>query len=199
MRILFQGDSITDAGRDRSDPHNLAGYTLFAAQQLGDGFEYVNLGISGNRSADVLARYEKDIAEIKPDLMTLLIGINDVWRQFDSNSYTSAEQYKNNLLEIITRYKKGCPNGKLILMEPFLVPVSDKMHWRRELIAFIDVVRELAVKYADGFVPLDGLLAKAALEHPYADLSGDGVHPAPTGQKVIAAALAEEILRVIKG
>lgn len=197
MRILFQGDSITDCGRDRSDCHNLAGYTSFVAQLLGAEHEYINLGISGNRSSDVLARYDSDIRAVAPDIMTMLIGINDVWRRFDSDLYTSPAQFEENLRRIFTKFKADFPAAKLILLEPFTVPAGHNAHWRQHLIEMIDVVRALAVEFADGFIPLDGLFAKASLTNDYAALSSDGVHPDVAGQRLIAAALAEELKRFL--
>ena len=197
MKILFQGDSITDCGRDRSDCHNLSGYSAMVAAALGGGHEYINLGISGNRSRDILDRYESDIKAVAPDIMTLLIGINDVWRRYDSNQYTSPAKFEATLRELFTRFKKDLPKAKLIVMEPFTVPVADKMHWRRDLMELIDVVRALSVEYADGFIPLDGIFAKAAMTVPYAALSADGVHPDAEGQKLIASVLAEEIRRFL--
>lgn len=197
MKILFQGDSITDACRDRADYHNLAGYTKFTAEILGEGNEYINLGISGDTSAMVLNRYEKDIKAISPDLMTILIGINDVWRRFDNNNYTSPEKFYNQLEQIVLKTKKDLPKTKIILIEPFLLPAEDKKHWRGDLALIADKVREIAVKYCDGFVAMDGLFATEEMFTPWQELSSDGVHPAEKGQKFLAKHLAEEIKRVI--
>ena len=197
MKILFQGDSITDCGRDRSDSHNLSGYTAMVAAKLGKQHEYVNLGESGNRSADVLARYDADIKAVALDIMTLLIGINDVWRRFDRNAYTSPAAFEANLRRICEKFKADFPQAKLVLLEPFTVPAADKGHWRRDLIEIIDVVRALAKEFADGFVPLDGLFAKAAMTADYAALSPDGVHPDVAGQELIADALSEELKRFL--
>lgn len=197
MKILFQGDSITDCGRDRSDSHNLAGYSAIVAKKLGDKHEYLNLGLSGNTSTDLLDRYERDIKAIAPDVLTLLIGINDVWRRFDSNSFISAEKFRQNLTQIVARYKQDVKGGKIVIMEPFLIPAADKMHWRTTLIEVIDVVRDVAVKYADGFIALDGVFAKAAMEYEYSELSGDGVHPSQKGHELIADELFAELKKII--
>lgn len=198
MKILFQGDSITDACRDRSDYHNLAGYALYTAEILGDGNEYIDLGISGDRSIDILNRYERDIKDIAPDVMTILIGINDVWRRYDSNAYTSPEEYERNLKTILSKVKSDLPETKIIVIEPFLLPASDKRHWRRDLAEVIEAARNVAVEYADGYVPMDGIFAKQRLSCPWQKLSEDGVHPAEEGHKLIAKYLAEEILLVAK-
>ena len=197
MRILFQGDSITDCGRDREDKHSLAGYTALVADILGKEHEYFNRGISGDTSKMVLDRYEKDIKALTPDIMTLLIGINDVWRFHDSNLYTSPKMYYENVEKILVETKKDFPNVKIIMIEPFLLPSPDRLPWRRECIEFIDACRDLAVKYADGFIPIDGLFAKECLTTPWQELSYDGVHPAKKGNELIAKYLSDEIKRFL--
>ena len=198
MRILFQGDSITDAGSYRKKCSEFTGYVKYTAELLGGGNDYFNHGISGNTSADVLARYEKDIKAVEPDVMTLLIGINDVWRAFDSCHYTSPDSYGKSVREILTKTRKDFPNVKIILLEPFLLPAPDKKYWRGNLAEYIEEARAAAVELADGFVPLDGLLAKERMTTAWQELSGDGVHLAEKGQRVVAKYLAEEIRRVAK-
>lgn len=196
MRILFQGDSITDAGSYGKEGGALTGYTKYVAELLGDGHEYFNRGVSGNRSLDVLARYDADIKAMNPDVMTLLIGINDVWRRFDAGIYLSAEEYGRYVREILTKFKADFPNSKLIMLEPYLVPFANKEYFRSTLAEFIAENRRIAVELADGYVPLDGLFAKENMTVPASELSGDGVHPAQKGQEMIARYLAEEIKRV---
>lgn len=197
MKILFQGDSITDADRDRSDYHNLAGYTAYVAQELGNKHEYINLGISGDTSAMLLDRYESDIKNINPDIMTLLIGINDIWRRHDENTYISPEQYNKNVTEIITRLKNDCPNVKIIILEPFLLPAKERLFWAGELGEIIRECRQVALKYADGYVALDGIFAKKMMETGWEILSADGVHPLDEGRKLIAKHLVEEIKKFL--
>lgn len=196
MRILFQGDSITDAGSYHKEYPELTGYTKYTAELLGAEHTYFNRGISGNRSIDVLARYDADIKDVQPDVMTLLIGINDLWRRFDSGLYTSAEQYAVNVREIATKFRNDFPNAKLVILEPYLVPNESKAYFRPALAEFIQACRAVAVELADGFIPLDGLFAKENMTVPAEELSADGVHPAQKGQEMIARYLAEEIQRV---
>jgi len=199
MKILFQGDSITDAGRDRSDSHNLAGYTTFVAESIKSKYkdtEFINLGISGNRTIDLLARYATDFKEINPDIVTILIGVNDLWRRFDANLYTSPAQFEKNYRKLLTDLKKDT-KAKIIIMEPFILTVPDKLHFRMDLPPLIEVSRALAVEFADGFIPLDGIFAKECMEYKPEELSADGVHPTVLGQKVIAKYLSEEILKMM--
>lgn len=197
MRILFQGDSITDCCRNREDFNSLAGYTQMVADILGEGHEYINRGISGDTAKMILDRYDADVKAIKPDLMTLLVGINEVWRFHDSNRYTSPQEYYENLEKVLAKTKADFPNVKIILIEPFLLPSPERLPWRSELIRMIDACRELAVKYADGFIPIDGLFAKECMNTPWQELSADGVHPIEKGNALIAKYLAEEIKRFI--
>ncbi len=200
VKILFQGDSITDAGRDRSDEHNLAGYSVYTAERLKQKapdveFEFINLGISGNRTGDLLDRFQTDFVDVGADIVTLLIGINDVWRRFDKNLYTSPETFRDQFAEIVKGIKSA--GAKLVVMEPFLLPSLNKGHFRTDLALFTDEIRNLAVEYADAYVPLDGILAKARMTVPAEKLSEDGVHPAPAAQYIIGINLAEEILKLI--
>lgn len=196
MKILFQGDSITDAGSYKKDGKVITGYGKFVVEALGEEHEYFNRGVSGNRIVDVLARYDQDVKAIQPDVMTLLIGINDVWRRFDSGLYTSAEAYGKTVREFLTKFKTDFPKAKLILLEPYLVPFDGKEYFRPVLAEFIAQIRKIAVEFADGYIPLDGLFAKENMTVPAEELSADGVHPALKGQEMIARYLVAEIKRV---
>ena len=198
MRILFQGDSITDCGSYRKPREEFTGYVHYTAALLGDKHEYFNHGISGNRSAQLLERYDDDIKSVCPDIMTLLIGINDLWRGYDSAFYTPPETYEANLREILTKTRADFPAVKIILMEPFLLPAPEKAYWRPTLALFIEAARRVAVELADAFIPLDGLLAKAQMETPWQEISEDGVHLAEKGQRLVADYLAAELKRFIR-
>lgn len=184
-KVLFEGDSITDAGRDRADFHSLTGYNKYIARVLGEE-NCFNRGISGNRTCDLLARIEQSLDETRPDYLSILIGINDVWRKYDSNNPTSHEQFKQNydkILALVTPRVKG-----IILIEPYLLPVDPaKEVMRDDLNPKIDIVRALAAKYRTAYVPLNGLFAEAAILGKASDYSDDSVHPNDAGQAFIAA------------
>lgn len=107
MKVLFQGDSITDAGRDYADPHHLGdGYPKYAAEAIrerfpDETFEFINLGISGNRTTDLLERWQKDCIAVQPDVLSILIGINDTWRRYDSNLPMTVEEYEANYRRLV--------------------------------------------------------------------------------------------------
>ena len=197
MRIVFAGDSITDAGSYRKPVEEFTGYVKYIAEELGDKHQYFNRGISGNRVVDVLNRYEKDIFAEKPDILTLLIGINDVWRYFDSNLYTSPQEFSGYIREILTKARKDFPNVKIIVLEPFLIPEPSRESWRPLLSQIIQEVRYAAVDLADDFVPLDGLFAYENMTIESKKLSADGVHPAEEGQKVLAKYLLKSLKKFI--
>ena len=203
MRVLFQGDSVTDAGRARENPANLGnGYPRYAAALLRERFperewEFLNLGISGNRTGDLLARWKEDCIDIQPDFLSILIGINDTWRAFDSNNPTTAEQFEDNYRRLLEDVKNHT-HAKILLMEPFVLrdtPAKDA--WRADLDPKIQVVRRLAWEYADGYVPLDGLFAAACMEQGPLYWTADGVHPVEAGAKRIAAAYVEAAARLL--
>lgn len=125
-RILFQGDSITDAGRSReNDEWKGIGYATLVSAQLGfdepNQYEFFNRGISGNRSIDLLARIKNDVINLKPDIMSILIGINDVWHEFDFQNGVDTETYEIYYNMIIEQTKKTLPDIKIMILEPFVL------------------------------------------------------------------------------
>ncbi|MCE3200614.1 SGNH/GDSL hydrolase family protein [Paenibacillus sonchi] len=192
--ILFQGDSITDWGRNYEDPSSLGvGYALMVAARLGllypeKKLTFINRGISGNRAADLQRRWDKDCLELKPTVVSIYIGINDTWRRFDSGEETTAAQFEASYRDIIERTLRAT-NAKLILVEPFVLPVpEDRKGWRQDLDPKIHVVRELAREYGALLVPLDGLFAAASMKADSAFWAPDGVHPSPAGHALITDA-----------
>ena len=199
MKILFQGDSVTDAGRDRSDPHDMGtGYPKYASAMISDAhpdidFEFINLGISGNRTENLVARLQSDFVEIAPDVVVLLIGVNDVWHHFSHNIDTPAKTFESNLRLILTTIKETM-GAKLLMVEPFLLYGSDKVHMLEELDEKIRIERALAQEFADVYLPMHALFAAETVNTPYTDFSGAGVHPNAGGSCFIA----ERILHAIE-
>ena len=187
MRVLFEGDSITDAGRDREDKYSLAGYVKFCADVLSEsGVESYNRGISGNRTLELLARIEDSLREVKPDAVSILIGINDTWRRYDSNDATSVKAFEKNYRMILVRVREY--TDRILLVEPFLLPVDpEKASFREDLDPKIHVVRKLAREFGTDFVPMDGLFAELAVKNGGDLYSPDGVHPNEEGAKAMAA------------
>jgi len=187
MNILFYGDSITDAGRDRSDPASLGdGYASRAAALLlastpGKNLAFENFGVSGDRTCDLLRRLDADVLSRKPDLVVMMIGINDVWRRYDANDPTSPEAFLQNCERLVGAILAS--GAKLVLLEPFLLPNADKP-FREDLDPKLAVIRAIARSRRLTLVPLDGLLNAAAAGGHL--LSDDGIHPNEVGADLIA-------------
>ncbi|MCL6605476.1 MAG: SGNH/GDSL hydrolase family protein [Paenibacillus sp.] len=192
--ILFQGDSITDWGRNYEDASSLGvGYALMVGSRLGHMFPEKNLtffnrGIGGNRAVDLQERWDKDCLELKPTWVSIYIGINDTWRCMDSGEETTPEQFEASYRDLIERTRKSL-DAKLVLIEPFVLPVpEDRKGWRTDLDPKIHIVRELAREYGALLVPLDGLFAAASVKAESSFWAPDGVHPSPAGHALIADA-----------
>ncbi|MET9314028.1 SGNH/GDSL hydrolase family protein [Kribbella sp. NPDC003505] len=181
--VVFAGDSVTDCGR-RSDPSGLGdGYVRELSDELGDRRPaMVNAGISGNRAADLAARWSADVLAHDPSLVSILIGINDTWRRYDENDPTPPEDFEASYRSLLDPL--SCP---VVLMEPFLLPVKDGQEdWREDLDPKLEVVRKLAVEYGAILVPTDVELTKQAASVGAATLAGDGVHPTAAGHRALA-------------
>ncbi len=185
-KILFEGDSVTDHRRDREDFHSLSAYSKIIGEKLSEcGGEAFNRAIGGDRSKDVLARIKGEFEELRPNVFSLLIGVNDTWRRYDNNDPTSEEQFEKNLRVILETAYAYC--AKIIVLEPFILPSDpQKMIMREDLTKKIDVVRKLARDFADEYVPLDGLFAELALKISPEELAADGIHPTDLAYEYIA-------------
>ncbi len=190
--VLFQGDSITDAGRNRQDDSGMGnGYADMIAAQFSAMYpqknvRFINRGISGNRAKDLTARWDEDCIDLKPDFVSILIGINDCWRRYDSNDPTSAAEFEAAYRDILRRTVEK-RKARLILCEPFVLPVpDDRRKWREDLDPKIHVVRNLAREFGAIYLPLDGLFAQASAIRECAFWAPDGVHPSKAGHALIA-------------
>lgn len=198
--VLFQGDSITDAGRSRSDDTQLgAGYPALVAAWYTAGHpakrvRFLNRGISGNRVKDLRARWQADCLDLRPNVVSILIGINDTWRRYDSNDPTTAEAYAEGYRAILDAVREA--GARLVILEPFVLPTpADRMAWRVDLDPKIQVARSLAREFGALYVPLDGLFAAACTRQAPAVWAADGVHPTPAGHALIARAWLEAVGR----
>jgi len=181
--IVFAGDSVTDAGR-RTDPAGLGhGYV----KNLYDSFgpqrpRIVNAGISGHRAVDLAARWQTDVLAPEPDLVSVLIGINDTWRRYDEDDPTSAESFERSYRAMLEGVQ-----AQLVLVEPFLLAVKEEQQaWREDLDPKIDVVRRLAAEYGALLVPADVEFNRQATSVGATTLADDGVHPTAAGHAFLA-------------
>jgi lysophospholipase L1-like esterase len=191
-RVLFIGDSITDCGRDRDNDSDLGrGYPLLVAGQFtathpNAGVEFLNRGNGGNRVCDLLDRWDRDCLKLEPDVVSIMIGINDTWRAFDKNDPTSTVDYERDYREIL-RQTRETVGAAIVLIEPYLIPVRDDQHgWRADLDPRIGVVRRLAAEFGAALVAADGAFAQAAASSRPEVWCADGVHATAAGHTLLA-------------
>ena len=194
--ILFQGDSITDTGREatRGSLSSIGqGYAMMIAGELGvqypGEYTFENRGISGNRIVDLYARIKSDIWNIKPDVISILIGVNDVIHETHHQNGVDAEHFEKIYSMLLEDTYKELPNVKFILMEPFVFYgtfTSD--HWEyieKEVRLRGEIVQRLAEKYNAKYIPLQEQFNKACELCPPEYWIGDGVHPTVAGHGII--------------
>ncbi len=199
--FLFQGDSVTDCSRKRYSKTSLGdGYPkmfkeIYDKLFPGNKVSFINRGVSGDRTSDLLRRYDKDFIGVKPDVISIMIGINNTWRNFDSDEpYCSAEKFGEEYEQLLMQIKKDMPETKILIIEQFAFTAHPQRNaWQEDLDAKRAETRRLAEKYADWFIPMYDIMVQASKEEfdLYA-LSSDGVHPAPQGHAVIAAEIFKE-------
>lgn len=184
--VLFAGDSVTDCGR-RDDPRGLGdGYV----QRLADSpaltrTRVVNRGVSGDRVEDLLRRWERDVVSESADVVSILIGINDVWRRYDSNDPTAVEAFARGYRRLLSSLASR--GTAIVLVEPFLLPISaEQEQWREDLDPKIDAVRALATEFSCVLVPADEALGALAALEGAGSLAPDGVHPSARGHEALA-------------
>ena len=203
-RIIFQGDSITDGGRDKRNYFNLGlGYPLHAAKFLREAhpdvdFEFINMGISGRRTANLFDLIYTDTIALAPDIVSVLIGINDIWhRHSEHRVLTSDEQIALNYRRTLERLKEET-NAKIVMMAPFVLDAENKDFLRRDIVTVRPIVRALADEFADAFIPLDDLFNEAMKTQPSPlYYSADGVHPNAAGAEFIGKIYAETVGKLL--
>lgn len=192
-RILFQGDSITDGNRGRSaDPNHILGhgYAFIIAARQGAAFpearlDFLNRGISGNTVLDLEKRWQKDTLDLKPDVLSILIGVNDDGRGIP------LDQYEQVYDQLLTAAKSANPKLKLVLGEPFVKPtgkIGESLRKRQEIVA------RLAQKHGAALVPFQRIFDEAVQRAPADYWIWDNVHPTYRGHQL----MADEWERVVR-
>jgi len=201
--ILFQGDSITDCGRNRSTNDHGTGYAqrvrgVLMAQEPYQYSTY-NRGISGNRVVDLYARIRMDMINLKPDYMSILIGVNDVWHEYTSQNGVDADKFEMVYDLMIQELKRDLPELKIMILEPFVLPGSATEnteehphrweYFRDEVKLRAEAAKRIAQKHGLVFVHLQEMFDKVNVDAP---ASGywlvDGVHPTAAGHELITRA-----------
>lgn len=204
--ILFQGDSITDALRKREDEHFPGnGYPTLVSGRLGydhpGEYCFLNRGISGNRIVDLYARIKCDLINLKPDVLSILIGVNDVWHEIGHENGVDAEKFELVYDLLLTEVRQALPEVKLLILEPFVLPglatensEEKPDRWDRfctEVPLRAAAARRLAEKHGATFVPLQARFDEACQKAPANYWLFDGVHPTSMGHELIARAWME--------
>ena len=204
-KLVMIGDSITDCGRTQPIGEGLfeahgKGYVAYVAGLLGAVYperniRVVNMGTSGNTVRDLKARWQKDVFDLQPDWLSIMIGINDVWRQFDlplfGETHVSLEEYEATLDELVSTTRpivKG-----LVLMTPYFIEPNPADAMRATMDRYGAVVRKLAAKYNTLFVDTQAAFNNV-LQHCHpASLAWDRVHPNVTGHMILARAFLDAV------
>jgi len=204
--VLFQGDSITDSGRDKKQtlPNNTScmgnGYAQVAGSALlldhaDKNLQIYNKGISGNKVYQLAERWDTDCLDLKPNVLSIFVGVNDYWHTLTSGYTGTIETYRNDYIKLIERTKKALPNVKLIICEPYAIngvkSVTDA--WYPKFPEFQATARDLAVEYGAGFVPFQTAVNKALKAAPGIYWSADGVHPSLAGITLLARTWLEAV------
>ena len=203
--ILFQGDSITDAGRDRKNemlannarmlgrgyPNFIAGHTLAKWPQK--RIKIYNRGISGNKVPDLAARWQKDCIDIKPNLLSVLIGVNDIWHKLNGNYDGSVKVYEEGFTKLIERTKDNLPNTAIVICEPFALKCGAvKDNWFPEFDNRREAAKRVSKKFSTIFVPFQKMFDNAIKAGTKAEYwAADGVHPSIAGHALMAKTWTE--------
>ena len=199
--ILFQGDSITDAGRKReadaaSQPNHAPafgfGYAWLAASQLlidlpQDDLKFFNRGISGDKVYQLADRWQADCLDLKPDVLSILVGVNDFWHKQKHGYEGTVETYETDYRALVARTKDALPGVKLVICEPFILVVGavDKS-WPAAFAGYRAAAKRVAEEAGAVFVPFQSMFDTAAKIAPPERWAADGVHPTPDGAALMA-------------
>lgn len=200
--ILFQGDSITDNGRDKGKEDNAndqsqigRGYALFTAAKIlashpKKSLNIYNRGISGNKVFQLAERWDKDCIALKPDYVSILIGVNDFWHTKSHNYKGTVEVYEADYRKLIERTKQELPGVKMIICEPFIIHGGSALDdtWERDFAPYREAAKRIARDYELTFVPFQAVFNEALTKVPADYWGPDGVHPSMAGAQLMAEA-----------
>lgn len=199
--VLFQGDSITDAGRSRetAGEANLQsalgqGYAGMAAAALLTGqaqeqLRIFNRGISGHKVFQLADRWEQDCLAMKPDVLSILIGVNDIWHSRGDSYDGTVEVYERDFDALVARTRAALPDLKIVICEPFVLrcgAIDDS--WFPEFDYYRAAARRVADKYQTAWVPFQSMFDEAIRFAPPEHWASDGVHPTAHGAALMAQA-----------
>jgi lysophospholipase L1-like esterase len=201
QKILFIGDSITDAGRRDAAYAPLGyGYAFIAANMVEGRYPHLDLrfenrGIGGNTVLDLQERWETDAVAEQPDWLSCLIGINDasrVWRRGVGHERLKPEHFRSNYRQLLERVRQQGP-ARLILWEPFLITADRELSRFRGLRPYIEAVHELAKEFEALLIPTQALFDEACTKRSPEYWAGDAVHPSKPGHALMAQAFLQQV------
>ena len=204
-RILFQGDSITDAQRSREEDWKMGnGYPTLVSAHLGceypGEYEFINRGIGGNRIVDLYARMKSDIVNLKPDIMSILIGVNGVWQEITRGNGVPAKKYELIYNMLINEVKEFLPDIKIMTMGPYVLKGSaTEENWdtfRSEVDKRIAAAKNVAQKNGLIYIPLQEKFDEGLKKAPANYWTMDGVHPTAMGHEIIKRAWLDGFSRL---
>ena len=206
--VLFQGDSITDWGRDKnkSMPNDFgalgSGYVLLTAADMlreyaSKNLKIYNKGVSGNKVFQLAERWDTDTIAIKPNVLSIMVGVNDYWHTITSGYKGTLDTYRTDYKKLLERTQQALPGVKLIIAEAFAMKnvkaVNDS--WYPAFDGYRQVAREMADEFGAAFIPYQSVMDEALKLAPATYWSLDGVHPTPAG----ASLMAQAWLKAVKG
>ena len=204
---LFQGDSITDAGRNKeqelaNNPWSFGvGYANHIASWLlaempGKDLTIYNRGISGNKVFQLADRWEKDCLDLKPDVLSILIGVNDYWHFRNGQYDGTPEIYENDYRELLQRTLDALPNLKLVICQPFILTGTTAVDesWLEPFGAYQSIAKKIAAEFSAVWVPFQEAFDRAVELAPPGYWAGDGVHPSMAGAQLMANTWLEALI-----
>jgi lysophospholipase L1-like esterase len=205
--VLFQGDSITDGGRNKeeSGPNKGLGYgyAFMATAYLRNALAARNVncynrGISGNKVFQLADRWDKDCLQLKPDLLSILIGVNDFWHTLSSGYDGTVEIYEKDFTDLLNRTKEQLPDVQLVIGEPFAVREGAAINddWFPAFTEYQAVAKKLAREFDAAFIPYQSVFDEAGKKASPTYWTGDGVHPTLAGSHLMAEAWLETVKRM---
>ena len=198
--ILFQGDSITDAFRSyENDDYPGSGYATMVKGELGlkypNEYKFYNRGVSGNRILDVYARIKCDILNLKPDYMSILIGVNDIWHEISSGNGVPADRFYKVYKMLLEDVIKEFPDIKIMILEPFVLEgiatcnipeIPDRLEtFKKGVRERAKIAKEIAKEFNLPFIKLQEKFDEALKSAPADYWLIDGVHPTSMGHTLI--------------
>ena len=204
--VLFQGDLVTDAGRSRTETQTETanalgyGYAFITASELlaknpAHNLQILNRGVYGDKVYQLANRWDADCLALKPNVLSILIGVNDFWHTLNSGYKGTIETYRNDFIKLLDRTRQALPDVKLIIGEPFAISGVRfvNRYWYPTFTAYRLTAREVADTYHATFIPYQDIFDEAVKAAPAAYWTTDGINPSVAGQSLMAQAWLDAV------